>query len=183
MNTKTFHFKHEPLQDEPQRTNLSRSVLTVLLSVLFTLITGTVVAQNIVDEIELVRGVLKADRKVIIAEGMQLTDEESTAFWPIYRDYRTAMDKIGDGRVELVLEYADLYPDVPDERAKQMLKRYAELEEKTIAVRKKYLKKLSKVLPTSKLLRFAQLENRLDLAVRVQIAAAVPLAPSQKRSQ
>src|SRR2546426_3318087 len=77
-------------------------------------------AQNVVDQIEVVRGVLKADRKIVIAVGMQLTDEESSGFWPIYRDYRVAMDKLGDGRIELVLEYADLYPNVPEDRAKQM---------------------------------------------------------------
>lgn len=136
------------------------------------------IAENVVDQIEVVRGALKADRKVVIAEGMQLSDEESSKFWPIYRDYRTEMDKLGDGRVELVLEYADLYPNVPEDRAKAMLKKYTALEEKAVDVRNKYLKKIGKVLTASKVLRFAQLENRLDLAVRVQMAAAVPLVPT-----
>src|SRR5438093_6990102 len=136
-------------------------------------------AQNAVDEIEVVRSVLKADRKVVMAEGMQLTDRESSAFWPLYREYRAAMDKVGDGRLELVLEYAELYPNVPEEHAKQMLKKYAALEEKSVGVRNKYSKKLAKVLPASKVLRFAQLENRLDLALRVQLAAHIPLMPTQ----
>ena len=157
------------------------SKLLLLLLALLAFLTFPVAAQNVVDQIELVRGIIRADRKVVVAEGMQLTDEESAVFWPIYRDYRTAMDKLGDGRVELVLEYADLYPNVPEDRAKAMLKKYAALEEKTVSVRNKYLKKLGKVLPNSKVLRFAQLENRLDLAVRVQIAAAVPLVPSEKK--
>ena len=140
-------------------------------------------AQNVVDQIEVVRGALKADRKVVIAEGMNLTDGESNGFWPIYRDYRAEMDRIGDGRVKLVLEYADLYPDVPEDRAKAMLKQYSALEAKAVAVRNKYLKKFGKVLPAAKVLRFAQLENRLDLAVRVQLAAAVPLVPADNKQK
>lgn len=135
-------------------------------------------AQNRTDEIEMVRSSLKADRKVVIAEEMHLTDQESNAFWPIYRKYRTEMDRVADGRVELALEYADLYPEVPEDRAKAMLEKMAALQKKAVDVRNRYLKKLRKVLPSSKVLRFAQLENRLDLAISVEIAAAVPLVPN-----
>src|SRR6266571_455253 len=161
--------------------SLTRTLALVLLAAVAASLPTRAAAQNIVDQIEVVRGALKADRKIVIAVGMQLTDEESSGFWPIYRDYRAAMDKLGDGRIELVLEYADLYPNVPEDRAKQMLKKYAALEEKTVTVRNKYLKKLGKVLPASKVLRFAQLENRLDLAVSVQVAASVPLVPSDSK--
>jgi len=159
------------------------TLAVVLLAAVAASLPTRAAAQNVVDQIEVVRGALKADRKIMIAVGMQLTDEESSGFWPIYRDYRVAMDKLGDGRIELVLEYADLYPNVPEDRAKQMLKKYAALEDKTVSVRNKYLKKLGKVLPASKVLRFAQLENRLDLAVRVQVAASVPLVPADSRRQ
>jgi len=161
--------------------SLAKTLAFVLLAAVAASLPTRAAAQNVVDQIEVVRGALKADRKTVIAVGMQLTDEESTGFWPIYRDYRVAMDKLGDGRIELVLEYADLYPNVPEDRAKQMLKKYAALEEKTVSVRNKYLKKLGKVLSASKVLRFAQLENRLDLAVRVQVAASVPLVPSDSK--
>ena len=173
MNTNSLH-----QNPGPQTPNPGRSALAAILVALLALLAQPAAAQNVVDQIEVVRSALKADRKIVIAEGMQLTAEESSAFWPIYRDYRSAMDELGDGRVELVLEYADLYPNVPEDRAKQMLKKYAALEEKTVSVRNKYLKKLGKALPTSKVLRFAQLENRLDLVVRVQMAAAIPLVPA-----
>jgi hypothetical protein len=163
--------------------NFKRSTFAAICFVLLAQFAFPAVGQNIVDQIEVVRGALKADRKVIVAEGMGLTDQESAAFWPIYRDYRAEMDKLGDGRIELVLEYAELYPDIPEDRAKQMLKKYSVIEGKAVSVRNKYLKKISRVLPSSKVLRFAQLENRLDLAVRVQVAAAVPLVPSDKKGQ
>jgi len=135
------------------------------------------VAQTVRDDIEVARGLLKADRKIVIAEEMQLSDQESTNFWPLYREYRAAADKVNDGRVELVLEYADIYPNVTEAQAKALLKRYTRLEEQALEVRHKYLKKLGKVLPAAKVLRFAQLESRLDLAVSLQIAGAVPLVP------
>jgi hypothetical protein len=155
--------------------------LVLAASLLTASLTGLVpraAAQTVRDEVEITRGLLKADRQVVIAEGMQLTDQESTNFWPIYRDYRAAMDKVNDGRVELVLAYADIYPNVPEAQAKTMLKRYTRLEDDTLEVRHKFLKKLGKVLPAAKVLRFAQLENRLDLAVSLQLASSVPLVPA-----
>ena len=137
-------------------------------------------AQTVTDEIEVLRGVLKADRKVVIAEALQLTEAESTDFWPLYRNYRAEMDKLGDGIVKLVLEYADAYPNVPEDRAAKLLKNYLALEKDLVSVRAKHLKKIAKVLPASKVLRFAQLENRLDLVLRLQMASAVPLVPGDQ---
>ena len=135
-------------------------------------------AQTVTDEIEVLRGVLKADRKVVIAEALQLTEAESTDFWPLYRNYRAEMDKLGDGIVKLVLEYADAFPNVPEDRAGKMLKDYLALEKDLVSVRAKHLKKVTKVLRKSKVLRFAQVENRLDLALRLQMAGALPLVPA-----
>ena len=111
---------------------------------------------------------------------MQLTEAEGNAFWPLYRDYRAEMEKLGDGIVKLVLEYADAYPNVPEDRAEKLLKDYLALEKDLVSVRAKHLNKMAKVLPKSKVLRFAQLENRLDLAMRLQMASAVPLVPGDK---
>ena len=160
MNTKLFI-----------RTTLPLAVAASLLA----LPAQPATAQTATDEIEALRGLLKADRKVVIAEAMQLTDAESAAFWPLYRDYRTEMDKLGDGIVKLVLEYADAYPNVPEDRAGKLLKDYLALEKDLVSVRAKHLKKVAKVLRKSKVLRFAQVENRLDLALRLQMAGALPL--------
>jgi len=137
-------------------------------------------ALSVTSDIEVFRGQIKADRKVVIAEAMQLTDADSAAFWPLYREYRADMDKLGDGIVKLVLEYADAYPNVPEDRAAKLLKNYLALEKDLVSVRAKHLKKIAKVLPASKVLRFAQLENRLDLALRLQMASAVPLVPEDQ---
>ena len=50
------------------------------------------------------------------------------------------------------------------------------LEKKYLDTRAKYFKKVSEVLPATKTLRFAQIENRLDLALRLQLAAQIPIA-------
>lgn len=129
------------------------------------------------DEIAVARSVIKADRKATVAEALQLTTNEAKQFWPLYHQYRTAMDQVGDSLVKLVREYAACYPNVPEDQARQMLKEMTGLEKKQVALRASFLKKFGKFLPADKTLRFAQVESRLDLAVRLEIATHIPIVP------
>jgi hypothetical protein len=129
------------------------------------------------DEIAVARNAIKADRKATVSEVLQLTATEAKQFWPLYHLYRADMDLVADQLVKLVKEYASYYPNVPEDRARQMLKDFTGLETQQVALRASYLKKFGKVLPADKTLRFAQVENRLDLAVRLKLAANIPLVP------
>lgn len=135
-------------------------------------------ADNVTDALAVVRSTYSTDRQAFLAETMQLTERESAAFWPLYRQYRAAQEKTGDGLVKLVLEYADSYPNVPADRAQRWLKDYTALEKELAGTRAWYLKKFTKILPPAKALRFVQLENRLDLVLRLQLASAIPLVPA-----
>jgi hypothetical protein len=158
------------------------SLTAALCAGLFALAPVSAPAQTVHDEIEVARGVLKADRKAVIADNMQLTEAESKAFWPIYRDYRNSMDKVGDHVIELVLEYAELYPNVPEARAKSMLARLGQLQSQKLQTRAACLQKLGPVLPASKVLRFAQLENRMDLLLDLQMASQIPLMETTEKA-
>ena len=134
-------------------------------------------AQSDQDLIEVARTAVTADRKALVVAAMELTDAEAKDFWPLYREYRSAMDTISDDRIQLVLKYAKLYPNVPEQQAKEMLDTYTKLEQRQVDKRNVYLKRFRKVLPAAKALRFAQIETRLDLIVHLNLAASVPLTP------
>ncbi len=135
---------------------------------------------NPADTLELIRSTYQTDRQVVVTRVLQLSDRESEAFWPLYRSYRADMEKIGDGLVKLVLEYADSYPNVSEERSRQLLKQYMALEKELTAKRAWYFKRAGKTLPANKVLRWAQVENRLDLGLRLQLATTIPLVPADK---
>jgi len=134
-------------------------------------------AQTADEEIQAARTTLNADRKATVAQTMQFTEDEGKAFWPLYEQYSAEMQKQGDSMLKLVKEYAQLYPDVPDDRARTMLKELGSLEKNRVETRNSYLKKIEKVLSPAKTLRFAQVESRLDLALRLAMAASIPLVP------
>jgi hypothetical protein len=164
------------------KTSLKFLTPTALLLVLGSLaVAQQPAAQSEDNAINLVRSVVKADRRAVVTEALQLTPAEAEKFWPLYDKYRAEMDTVADGLLALVKEYASYYPNVPEGRAKTMLKDMLNLEDKHGDTREKFFKKFGKVLPADKNLRFAQVENRLDLAVKLNLAASIPFVPIEGR--
>jgi hypothetical protein len=63
------------------------------------------------------------------------------------------------------------------DRARQLLKDYTALEEKLAKTRAAYVRRAGKLIPAAKALRWAQVENRMDLMLRLQLASVIPLLP------
>jgi Cu/Ag efflux protein CusF len=182
---------HPPLRTANDRkTNNKKRIMIMKLHLkasILLLTTGLAVfvgkgnAQTPEQEIEVARSALKADHKATVAEAMQFTAEEGKAFWPLYEQYRAETGKLGDALVKLVKEYAQLYPDVPDDRARVMLKELGALHKQRVETKNSYLEKIQKVLSPAKTLRFAQVDSRLDLALQLPVAATIPLVPIEGR--
>jgi hypothetical protein len=134
-------------------------------------------AQSERDQIEMARSVIGIDRQTAVASAMQLTEKESDKFWPLYHQYRADMDKLDGDLMKLVAKYSQIYPYVTDDVAKYWVKDYTELQVKRVQKRAEYIGKFAQILPPLKGLRFAQVDTRLDLAIHLQLAASVPLAP------
>ena len=128
--------------------------------------------------VEVVRSVLQTDRKVIVAENMELTQQEGADFWPLYNEYQAERAKVGDRLVTLIRAYARsyAYDSLSDEKAKEMLKELLDVEKAKLKLKKKYVHKFERVLPARKALRFLQMENRLDAVILLDVAREIPLA-------
>lgn len=159
---------------------LDKISFTLLAGALVLIPSGSAFAQNEMsneDYLAVVHSVIQADRQATVAQAMQLTEAEAEEFWPLYREYRTDLSQIGDGLQKLVLDYAELYPNVPEDRAKKMLKELMKLEKEQVSKRAWYFKKFGRIIPADKTLRFVQIENRLNLALQLQLASEIPIVP------
>lgn len=150
---------------------MARVVLLAVL--LFVMVSSTAVyAQDAV--IEMFRSDLRAERIALIAEEMQFSDEEAAKFWPVYRKYEHELRKVNDARLGIITKYADSYFDISDDTALAMMKKSIELDIKEAYLKKKYLREFNWVLPGAKAVKFYQLENLINLLIRVQIASELP---------
>ena len=150
---------------------------TAVLSLALALGGATVAAQEINDEIELTRSIIQTQRQAIVTAAMQLTEEESQAFWPLYHEYRAAMRKVDDRSVTLITDYAESFDTMNDEFAQAMIKEFMAIRQAELDVTKKYLKRFQKILPANKVARFFQLENKLDTVIDFELASEIPLVP------
>ena len=97
--------------------------------------------------IEILRTGMQADKATIVATGMNLSDKDGAAFWPIYRQYEHERSMVDDGRVTVIREYTTKYPTLTDADAKAMAQRMFDYDSRIAALKKKYFKKFNKVVP------------------------------------
>lgn len=143
---------------------------------LFALLAAAPAAAQEATEIQLTRAEIQKARQAIVAEAMQLTEDEALAFWPAYRDYRVEMARLGDRLVKVITEFAAADAKLNDEQAKRLLAETLDIEADQVALRKKHVGVFGKILPAPKVTRFFQIENKLDAIVRYDLAKAIPLA-------
>lgn len=125
--------------------------------------------------IALVRSDLKTEKTLIIAQNIRFTEEEAAEFWPLHSEYTTAMNRLLDERLYLFSDYALTYEHMTDKQAADLAKRTFAWQEKRVDLKRSWFKKFAKVVPARKAAQFFQIENQLDTALDLRLAAALPL--------
>ena len=93
----------------------------------------------------------------------------------MYRKYRDAMSKVGDQRLDVIVDYAENYDVMTQKKARKLLDRSFIYEEQALKVKQTYAKNFRKILPEIKVTRLMQLESRMDAAVLLKFAEGIPL--------
>lgn len=100
----------------------------------------------------------------------------SSRFWPLYREYATKRAALGDERLAIIEDYAAAYPNVGDAKAAELVARSIKLEREVGDVRIDYANKFGKVLPPATLMRFLQIDRRVDTLIEMELQRVIPLA-------
>jgi hypothetical protein len=129
------------------------------------------------DNMQILREKIKADKKLVVAVNMGLTESEAKGFWPVYEAYQKELHKINERLGELILDYADAYNQGPvaDKIAKKLLKEALNIEDAELKLKRAYVPKLEKALPEWKVARYLQIETKIRAIVKYELAAEVPL--------
>lgn len=127
-------------------------------------------------EIQLVRSLAQSARRAIVADAMTLSPEQAAEFWPLYNEYRAAVLKDHDRLVKLVTDYAAARESLDDAQARQLVRDFFAFEQQVLKTRRRYVDRFARVLPMTQVLRFYQIDNKLDVILRLGLAIQVPLA-------
>ena len=121
---------------------------------------------------------VKADKKLVVATNMDLTDTEGKAFWPIYDDYQKDLQGLNERLAKTILAYADAYNKntLTDEQANSLASEALAIDQDEVTMRKTYTTRLNGLLPGKKVARYLQIENKIRAVIRYQLADNIPLA-------
>ncbi len=129
------------------------------------------------DNMEILRDKIKADKKVLVAMNMGLTEPEAKGFWPVYKEYQKELGQI-NRRIRTLLEsYAGDYNNrsLTDAKAQKLIEEFVSIEKAEADLKASFAPKLTKVLPAIKVARYLQIENKIRAIINFDIAAQVPL--------
>ena len=119
---------------------------------------------------------IKADKKLLVAENMQLTESEAKAFWPVYKKYQDELFLLRARTAKLIKDYADNYDNLTNAKAKKLLEEMVNIESLRVKLNKTYLPMFRKALPETKVLRYYQIENKINAVLYNEFAENIPLA-------
>jgi Spy/CpxP family protein refolding chaperone len=135
-------------------------------------------AQEMSDtNMEILKQKLKADKKLLVAGNMDLSDAEAKKFWPLYDSDQMDLNQVNQQLGQTIKEYAEAFNkgSIPDNKAKKLLNDVLSMEEQENKLKRTYAQKLEKVLPYNKVARYMQIENKIRAVIKMELAQQIPL--------
>jgi hypothetical protein len=154
--------------------------IAVMCLVMVALMCSFATAQDTSDNMQILIEKIKADKKLLVAENMQLSEAEAKKFWPVYQQFQDELYILRVRSLKLIENYADNYKSMTNDVAKKLLDEYLTIERLRQKVRESYLKKFRKVLPEMKVARYYQIENKISAVVNYEIAKEIPLVKTNQ---
>ena len=125
--------------------------------------------------LDILRDTLRVNKKAIVDVNLTLTDTEAAQFWPVYERYQNDLTAVNDRLLKVIDEYTTNFRTLTDARAMELIEEYLSVEEDRAKIRRRYLPEIAKVLPGRKVARFYQIENKIDVVLRYELAAQIPV--------
>jgi hypothetical protein len=125
--------------------------------------------------LDILRDTIQANKKALVAANLTLTDEEAARFWPLYDRYQTELKPVQDRAVKVIEDYTASFHDLSNEKAMKLADDWLSAEGDRVKVRRTYLEQFAKVLPGRKVVRFYQIENKMDAVLRYDLAGEIPV--------
>jgi hypothetical protein len=131
--------------------------------------------EDAANRLEALVDAIESNKTALVAVNLNLDQDESKAFWPVYLKYQEELSSLGDRFVLLIDDYTENFDSMDDAQAQKIVEEYLGLENERAALRRKYFRPLSEALPGRKVARFYQFENKVDAVLRYRLAQSIPV--------
>jgi hypothetical protein len=156
------------------------TMILVILGVVMGMVVSGIAQDKPADNMQIVLEKVRADKKLLVSENMQLTEVEAKAFWPVYDQYQDELFLLRSRTAKLIKDFSDAYEKMTNETAKKLMDEYITIETLGPKLRQAYLPKFRKVLPEVKVVRYYQIENKIQAVLIYELAKNIPLMKNAK---
>ncbi len=155
---------------------MKRTVPIVVLAFGLLIVLGaTAWAQDRVDVLaRYLRTDIAAKKSDVMTSALLLTPDQEKAFWPVYNNFQRELAEFSTGREALIKDYVLAYKTLDDAKAKDLMDRAFELNEKRFALLRKYAAEMQKSIPIKEVVKFVQVEAQLHRLMDLQINMELP---------
>jgi hypothetical protein len=142
-----------------------------LLSLLLVLNSATVFAEEAMTVEQAME-----KKKALVLNELRLSPETQAEFLPVYDAYQDAKFKSNARLGELVKEFADRYNALTNVKAQELLANWLAAKQAQLDLQKDYVPKFEQVMSKKELMRYYQIENKLQIAAEYKLGQMIPLA-------
>ena len=159
------------------RFSVSIVSLAVLTAVVAFIACPALSQDKSADNMQILRDKVKADKKLVVAANMELTESDAKGFWPVYEQYQKDLTAINQRIARLIDSYAKDYNanTLTDDKAQKLTAELVAIQKAEAELQASNVPKLNKVLPPKKVARYLQIENKIRAAIKYELAVNIPL--------
>lgn len=160
---------------------MTRKHTMILTLFLIAALVGPAAAQQKTeDNMQLVVEKMRADKKLLVAENMKLTESEGKKFWPLYDRFQDELFLLRSRTLKMIDDYRNSFEKLDNDTARRLLDDYLATETLRLKLHQVYLPKFRKILPDVKVARYYQIENKIQSALMYEAARTIPLAQAKE---
>lgn len=117
---------------------------------------------------------IQANRKATVNAVVAPAPQQEEAFWQTYWEYRGKIGRLTDRVVKLVEQYEASYAAVDDATALAMVEEILAIQKDRVEIKHQYVKKFQEILIPKQVVRWYQIENKLDAVIMAELAVSIP---------
>jgi len=158
------------------RFSVSIVFMAVLTAVVAFIVCPAISQDKPADNMQILHDKIKADKKLVVAANMDLSESEAKGFWPVYEAYQKDLMAINQRIGKLIESYAkdDIAGTLTDDKAQKLTAEPAAIRHADGGLPAAYVRKLDTVLPPKKVAAYLQIENKIRAVVMYEIADNLP---------
>jgi hypothetical protein len=122
----------------------------------------------------LLRTDLASKKTEMMSKALLLSSDEGAKFWPVYKEYQAELGQFNDERQATIKDYVQNYRTLDDAKAKELMDKSLDLQERRLSLLRKYVENMQKVLPLKLVAKFYQVESQMLRMMDLQINTELP---------